>query len=337
MVFKADFDSPNDVVPVSDPEIFSELQRIAQIQTIASRAQLFPGLYDPHEVETEILQRMKVKDPERFLTPKPKPKPEHAANENIAAALGQPIVAFPDQDHLAHIQMHLDFLKDPMFGANPLMAPQAIPALLQNVKEHMLFYYGMQIFNQAQSALEKTDGGKGKDLAEFQAIKDPAVKGAFDQLLAAASQIVHPGMQKAFAQLPQIIQQAQTMLKQFQPPPMMDPSQVAAQGNQIKQQQVENQDKQATAKLAQQAAESQAQIQLDASTSSGEAQNAAMIAAKSDQTKLQVADSSNQTKLATTQADNTTAMEISAATIQAGHKSNLSDGQGVGGKPRAAE
>ena len=337
MTFKADFDSPNDVVPVSDPEIFSELQRIAQIQTIASRAQLFPGLYDPHEVETEILKRMKVKDPERFLTPKPKPKPEHAANENIAAALGQPIVAFPDQDHLAHIQMHLDFLKDPMFGANPLMAPQAIPALMQNIKEHMLFYYGMQIFNQAQSALEKTYGGKGKDLAEFQAIKDPAVKGAFDQLLAAASQIVHPGMQKAFAQLPQIIQQAQTMLKQFQPPPMMDPSQVAAQGNQIKQQQVENQDKQATAKLAQQAAESQAQIQLDSSTSQGEAQNAAMIAAKSDQTKLQVADSSNQTKLATTQADNTTAMEISAATIQAGHKSNLSDGQGVGGKPRAAE
>jgi hypothetical protein len=342
MVFKADFDSPNDVVPVSDPEIFSELQRIAQIQTIAQRAQLFPGLYDPHEVETEILKRMKVKDPERFLTPKPKPKPEHAANENIAAALGQPIVAFPDQDHLAHIEMHLAFLEDPMFGASSLMAPQVIPALLQNVKEHMLFYYGMQIFNQAQKALEDT--GTKDDLSTFQAIHDPAVKGAVDQLLAAASQRVHPGMQKAFAKLPDIIQKAQAMLKQFAPPPMMDPSQVAAQGNQIKQTQVENQDKQATAKLqqtaqadAQKAALSNAELQQNAATSAGEAQGAAMIAAKSDQTKLQVADSSNQTKLATTQADNTTAMEISAATIQAGHKSDLKDGQGVGGKPRAAE
>jgi hypothetical protein len=222
------------------------------------------------------------------------------------------------------------------------MAPQAIPAILENVKQHMLFYYGMTVFNVAQKSLK--DSGSDQDLAEFQAIKDPAVKGAVDQLLAAATQQVHPGMQKAFAQLPAIIQKAQALLKQFQPPPMMDPSQVAAQGNQIKQQQVQGDQQIEQQKLQQTAQQNaskdaiaQAQLQLDSSTSQGEAQNDAMIAAKSDQTKLQVADSSNQTKLATTQADNTTAMEISAATIQAGHKSDLKDGQGVGGKPRAAE
>jgi hypothetical protein len=335
MVFKADFDAPNDVVPVSDPEIFSELQRIAQMQTIASRAQLFPQLYDLHAVEEGVLKMMKIKDPKQYLKPEPTPKPEHAANENIAAALGQPIVAFPDQDHLAHIQMHLAFIEDPLFGGNPLMAPQAIPAILQNVKEHMLFYYGMQIFEAAQAGLKET--GSDADLNEFKDIKDPQVKSAFDQLLAAASQRVHPGMQNAFAKVLPVIQKAQATLKQFQPPPMMDPSQVAmakvqqdGQQNQAENQ-LEAQKLQQQATLAAQTnAQKSAESQLQASTTQGVAQG-------NNQTKLQVAQGSDQTKLATTQADNTTAMEISAATIQAGHKSQLSDGQGVGGKPRAAD
>lgn len=347
MVFKADFDAPNDVVPVSDPEIFSELQRIAQIQTIAQRAQLFPGLYDPHEVESEILKRMKIKDPERFLVPKPKPKPEHAVNENIAASLGQPIVAFPDQDHLAHIQSHLMFLEDPNFGANPLFAPQAIPALLQNVKEHMLFFYGMTVFNDAQDALRESSGEKDADLTQFQSIKDPEVKSAFDQLLAAAVQKTHPTMTQVFSKVGPVIQKAQAMLKQFTPPPPMDPSQVAAQGNQIKQTQVQNQDKQATAKLAQEAAITQAQQQLDASTAAGEAQGVqaktqadnqtkVSTTTQTNQTRAQVAQQSDATKMQTTQMDNNTAMEISAATIESGRKSNLSDGEGVGGKPRVS-
>jgi len=75
------------VVPISDPEIFSELQRIAQMQTIAQRAHssrsstIIQG-------RDGILKMMKVKDPTQYLNPKPTPKPQHAVNENIAAALG---------------------------------------------------------------------------------------------------------------------------------------------------------------------------------------------------------------------------------------------------------
>jgi hypothetical protein len=152
MAWKEDFDAPDDVVPVSDPEIFSELQRVAQIQTIAQRAQIFPQLYDGYAVESDILKMMKVPNPEKYLVPKPEPKPLNAINENIAASLGQPVVAFPDQDHLAHIQSHLNFLTDPIYGANPLMAGQAIGALLQNVKEHMLFWYGMEVHRIATEA-----------------------------------------------------------------------------------------------------------------------------------------------------------------------------------------
>jgi hypothetical protein len=330
MVWKADFDSPNDVIPVSDPEIFSELQRIAQIQTVEQRAALRPDLYDGYEVESAVLSMIKLKNPERFLKPQPKAKPEHAINENIAAALGQPIVAFPEQDHLAHIQAHLSFLEDPMFGANPLMAPQAIPAILQNVKEHMLFWYGMKIFESANGALQAVD--KDKDLNQLMAIKDPAVKTAADQLLAAATQQIHPLAQKAFAQIPAIIQKAQAMLKQFQPPPPMDPSVVAQQGNQIKSQQNQAENQQATQQLqqdAQAAADKKeiamAQMQQDASLAQGE-----------DQVKTGIASQNNQTKVQTTSMDNNTAMEISAATIEAGHRSNITDGQGVGAKPRDA-
>jgi len=343
MAFKADFDAPNDVIPVSDPEIFSELQRIAQMQTIAQRAQLFPQMYDQYKVETGILKMMKVKDPTQYLVPKPTPKPQHAVNENIAAALGQPIIAFPDQDHFAHIQAHLAFIEDPIFGQNPLMAPQAIPAILQNVKEHLLFAYGTTIFNIATKAA-------GKDVTEYMSIHDAGVKSDFDKLLAAATQIAHPGFQEMFAQVMPVIQNAQSLLKQFQPPQPMDPSVVAGKKvdadsqnnqakNQIEQTKVQNQaqvDAQANALK-------QAELQQTETATQNEQSLTAQKTAADNQTKLQatgetntsrekVAAGTDQTKLTVTSEDNNTAMEIAAAEIEAGNKTNIKNGQAVGKK-----
>jgi chaperonin GroES len=338
MTFKADFDAPNDVIPVSDPEIFSELQRNAQMQTVAQRSALFPDLYDQFKVEQGILKSIKLKDSEQYLKPKPVPKPQHAINENIAAALGQPIIAFPDQDHLAHIQAHLSFIEDPMFGANPLMAPQAIPAILQNVKEHMLFYYGTQIFDIASEAA-------GKDITEFMSIHDAEVQTKFDQLLAAATQSAHPKFQSDFAQVPGVIQQAQALLKQFTPPQPTDPS-VVAQNKVTADQQL------GQAKLAQQAqADAQtaelkkAELAQSAQTTASQAQITQGTVAANNQTKVATTTATNQSrekiagqsdavKLQVTGEDNDTAMEISAAEIEAGKKTNIKDGSAIGGKPR---
>jgi len=340
MVFKADFDAPNDVVPVSDPEVFSELQRIAQVQTIASRAQIYPDQYEQHEVESEILKMTKVKDPQRFLKPKPKPKPEHAVNENIAASLGQPIIAFPDQDHLAHIQAHLSFIEDPMYGANPLMAPQAIPAILQNVKEHMLFFYGQQIFSIASKAAET-------DITEFMSIKDTEVKTKFDILLAAATQKAHPLFQQNFQQVPAVIAKAQALLKQFQPPQPTDPS-VVAQNKVTADTQLGQQKLQQQAQTdAQKNALAQAQLKQDGATAAGEAQITQSTNAADNQTKVatttatnqsreKIAGQSDSTKVQTTSMDNNSAMEIAAAEIEAGKKTQITDGAGIGGKPRTA-
>jgi hypothetical protein len=344
MTFKADFDAPDDVIPVSDPEIFSELQRISQVQTIAQRAQLFPQLYDQRKVENTILKMMKITNPEQYLLPKPEPKPLNAVNENIAASLGQPIVAFPDQDHLAHIQSHLGFLEDPLFGANPLMAGTAIGPILQNVKEHMLFWYGTQIHKVASDAA-------GQDISQFMTIKDAEVQTKFDGMLAAATNVVHAQAQQFFGGLPPVIQKAQAMLQKFQQPPPMDPSAVA-------QQKIQSDEKMAQAKLQQQAqtdaqtaALKNAEIALEGKTQEAQmtadqqsdqldAQNNQMdnhtklqVAGANNQTKQQTVQAQNATKLTVTAEDNTTAETIAGAEMAAGKHTNIKDGTAVGKKP----
>jgi hypothetical protein len=343
MVFKADFDAPDDVIPVSDPEIFSELQRIAQVQTVAQRAQLFPQLYDQRKVESAILKMMKITNPEQYLVPKPEPKPLNAANENIAASLGQPITAFPDQDHLAHIQSHMAFLEDPLFGANPLMAAQAIGGILQNVKEHMLFWYGTEIHRIASEAA-------GTDISEFMTIKDAEVQTKFDGMLAAATQHVHVFSQQVFSKLPPAIQKAQQMLKQYSPPPPVDPGQVAqqkvsadtqiAQGQQEidkqkLQQEAQNDAQQVALQQAEQAQGGQqhaAELQSDQTIAAGGNQTDLQKQSMGDQTKQAVVQSQDATKLTVTAEDNNTAETIAGAEMAAGKHTNISDGQAVGKK-----
>jgi len=55
--------------------------------------------------------------------------------------LGKPVGAFPSQDHMAHIQTHLDFGTDPMLGASMLMAPKFQPAVVDHIREHISFWY----------------------------------------------------------------------------------------------------------------------------------------------------------------------------------------------------
>lgn len=343
MTFKADFDAPDDVMPVSDPEIFSELQRVAQVQTLQQRAQLLPTLYDVRKVELAGLKLMKLQDPEQYLVPKPEPKPLNAVNENIAASLGQPVTAFPDQDHLGHIQVHLQFIEDPIFGANPLMAAQAIGGLLQNVKEHMLFWYGKQVHEIASQAA-------GVDISQFMTIKDTEVQTKMDGLIAAAIPHVHAQAQQAFGKLPPIIQKAQAILKQYSPPPPMDPTQVASQkvqadqaSDQADQKLKAQQLQQEAQQFAQTAAIKQAEVQQDASLGQGQQQIDAATTLHNNQTALQkaqldnstkgsIAQGNDATKLTVVAEDNRVAEEIAGAEIAAGKTTQIKDGNAVGKK-----
>lgn len=220
---RADFDGPMDVVPVSDPNIFSETQRVMQGQAVGQRAAERPDLYDARKVEEFILSSLKIPNAETMLVPRVEPKEQNAVNENVAAMVGRAITAFPEQDHLAHIQTHLTFMMSPVFGQNPLSAPVFLPVMLGHLNEHVSWWYASEVFKKASEAI-------GVDLGEqMKGIKDDhESRRILDRMLAEATQIVVQMGGQQFEQFPAIIQQAQQVLAQYAPKPAPDPKAEAA-------------------------------------------------------------------------------------------------------------
>lgn len=295
---REDFDGPCDVVPVSDPNIFSEMQRLAQVQIIEQRAAAMPQLYDQRKVEELILSRTKIPDAKDLLIPRPEPQRLNAVNENVAATMGRPLVAFPDQDHLAHIKVHLDYMMNPALGGNPIIGPVVMPTMLTHLKDHVALWYVNEIVAVASAAA-------GEDITALMDTKDPAVDQEFDRVLAMVSdQVGAMAMQTPLiANLPPIMQQAIQFMQSMAPKPV-DPAQVAMAT--VAAQQAETERK---------AANDQGRLALDQQKLAADAQTkAADIAAKERINRE----------------DNETAMLIAASEIEAGNKTNLKTGTGLG-------
>ena len=269
---RADFDGPMDVVPVSDPNIFSEAQRFAQVQALAQRAAAMPQLYNARKVEERLLETLKVPNPKDLLTPPLEPKEQNAVNENVAATMGRAILAFPEQDHIAHLKAHLGYMVNPMLGMNRLIAPTYLPVILGHIKEHVALWYAATVF-QIGNEVAGTDIGEA-----LRENKTPEDKQAFDRMLAEASHIASTQALTVFESLPPVIEQAVQMMQQFAPPQLMDPTQAAMAETQRRAQsdqqraQVDAQKAQISAQMAQQ------RMQLDAQTTQQSVQIRAQIA-----------------------------------------------------------
>ena len=184
-----DFDGPSDVVPISNPAIFSEAQRFAQIQAIMQRAALMPQMYDQRAVEEMFLRTLKVPGSE-VLNPMPGSEDRDPVSENVAAAMGQGIYVLPYQDHLAHMEVHLPFLKSPLFGSNPTITPVFLYPMALHLRDHLLNYYlaeshqaidqaqrreiigddaeqEVEIILRVQKFIEEQLGGFGQELAQI--------------------------------------------------------------------------------------------------------------------------------------------------------------------------
>lgn len=298
---RADFQGPLDVVPVSDPNIFSETQRVMQGQAIGQRAAERPDLYDARKVEEFILSTLKIPDAENLLVPAVQPKEQNAVNENVAATMGRAVNAFPEQDHLAHLTTHIAFMRSPTFGMNPMSAPVLLPIMLAHINEHVSWWYASTVFKIASGAI-------GKDLGdEMKGIKDDHdSRRALDRMLAEATQIAIEQGQKQFAQLPQIIQEAQQVLAQFAPKPQIDPRTEAAMAK------------------VNQAAQSNA---LDNKT---EIETEQMRQAGENQRKM----AELQVRKQINDDDNATAATIASAEINSGQRIAMSSGGGSGPNPR---
>jgi hypothetical protein len=204
-VQKSDFERNGDIIPVSDPHIFAETQRYAQVQTLAARAQANPDLYNRLAVEKRILKQIKLPDINEVLPDPANVKEMNPALENVAMTLGKPVGAFPLQDHLAHIQVHLDYMRDPVYGANPIMAPMFLPQCLEHLKQHLALWYLSQVDKYASEALGRP----------FNVLKEQALPAGADQLLAAVAQHVHQDTEETFKAVTPIIKQAIDAIKQL--------------------------------------------------------------------------------------------------------------------------
>lgn len=200
-----DFQYNSDIIPVSDPHIFAESQRYAQIQTLAARAAANPDLYNRIAVEKRILKQIKIPDINEVLPDPQNVKDMNPALENVAMTLGKPVGAFPMQDHLAHFQVHLDYLKDPLYGANPIIAPVFLPACLEHLKQHLTLWYLNQMDGYTSAALDRP----------FNVLKVEPILREAQQLLAAAGQHVHQDTAEQLSGIIPLIQQSLQMIQQM--------------------------------------------------------------------------------------------------------------------------
>ena len=140
VIYAADFNDRIDIIPVSDPNIFSTAQRIAQAQSIMQMANAAPQLHDVYEAYKRMYEAIRIPNIDEVLK-----KPQEAVrldpiDENMSLMYGKPIKAFPEQDHDAHIAVHMQFMQDPSLAANP-GARAMQPLLIAHIAEHVALLY----------------------------------------------------------------------------------------------------------------------------------------------------------------------------------------------------
>lgn len=304
-----DFDGEADVIPVSDPAIFSETQRFAQSQALMQRSAMLPQLYDARKVEEMFLRNMKV-SPDEVLQPQPGKEDMDPVSENVAAAMGRPVYVLPQQDHMGHLMTHMQFLKSPLFGSNPAIAKTYLYPMSIHLRDHLLNYY----LTEAHEAVHKAHSEQLiQDNTEDQIKVILQVQQFIEQQLG--------GFANELAQIDQVAQQ-------FKPQPMMPPdsslqiaqlgaqvqTQVANQRAQIDQAKLEQQNQLEGAKLQDKQADRQAELEREKLRQQAEDQRTAF---------------ETEARVGMNTADNETAMRLAAAEITSGEKVAVSTGTGV--------
>jgi hypothetical protein len=144
-ILKKDFDGRVDIVPVSDPNIPSNAQRMMLIQMVQQIAQQSePGMFDMEAINRMLLTTANVPDIDSLMPRKDEAQPQDPMTDILAVSQNKPIQAFTGQNHDAHISFKGAFLQDPGNQQNPFFNQMAA-ALQANISEHMLLKYKEQI------------------------------------------------------------------------------------------------------------------------------------------------------------------------------------------------
>lgn len=149
-----DFGPEVDVVPVSDPNIFSASQRVSLAQMQLQMAQSNPELHDLREAYRRMYIALEVKDPEGLLKPNDESKPLTPALEHARAIENKKLVASPEQNHQAHIQAHIAFMQLPIVQQNPDYTSN----MIQDIMNHISFIAQQQAQQQMQQQMQQMQG-----------------------------------------------------------------------------------------------------------------------------------------------------------------------------------
>jgi hypothetical protein len=128
-----DFDNRVDIIPIADPNIFSQAQRITLAQTELQLAQSNPQIHNLYNAYRKMYEAIGVKDINKILPPPAPIQPVDPSVEHINSLNAKPFQAFPGQDHRAHITAHLNFMSTNMVRNNPVV----MASIQKNILEHI--------------------------------------------------------------------------------------------------------------------------------------------------------------------------------------------------------
>jgi hypothetical protein len=130
---QSDFDDKVDILPIADPNIFSQTQRISMAQAELQLAQSNPQMHNLYNAYRAMYEALGVKNIDLILKPQPQPQPMDPSVEAIMSLSGKPFQAFKGQDHKAHITAHLNFMTTSMARGNPMVTG----SMQKNIFEHI--------------------------------------------------------------------------------------------------------------------------------------------------------------------------------------------------------
>ena len=205
-VVQSDFDGRVDVIPVSDPNIFSMAQRVTLAQTQLQLAQSNPQMHNLHAAYRRMYQALEVQNIDEILPPPPQPQPEGAAQENGKMIMVQPAMAFDGQNHQAHIRSHILAAKSPLAQS----APPVLGLFYAHIQQHVGLLAREQVMLEAQRIMQEA-----QSLAAQGAIPTPLVQ---QQLMVLQQQMANPAELEGYISTVEV-QLLEQVMQQLVPPP----------------------------------------------------------------------------------------------------------------------
>lgn len=207
-VKKSDYDMV-DVIPVSDPNAATMAQKVVQYQAVLQLAQSAPQLYNLPLLHRQMIEVLGVKNANKLVPVEDDQTPTDPVQENQNILTGKPVKAFMEQNHQAHLGVHMAAMQDPkimqIVGQNP--QAQAIQAaMMAHINEHVAFEYRLQIEKQMGMVLPSADNQKHMSTEQADQIAMAAAQ--------ASQQLLQQNKQEAAQQQAQ--QQAQDPVVQMQ-------------------------------------------------------------------------------------------------------------------------